>query len=62
VALKMALPMAAATPVMPISPMPRAPRGLLMRSGMSRAVASISGTSALTGTWYSPRLSLAVRP
>ena len=49
VALKTALAMAAATPVMPISPMPRAPSGDL-GSGMPVHMTSISGTSRCEGT------------
>ncbi len=49
VALKTAFAIAAATPVMPISPIPRAPRGAC-RSGMPVNRISIRGTSRLTGT------------
>ena len=58
----MALAMAAEAPVLPISPMPRAPRGLNLVSGMLRTVTSRVPMSALTGTWYSARFSLTVRP
>lgn len=49
VALKTALATAAPTPVMPISPTPRAPIGV-WGSGMSVHITSISGTSICTGT------------
>ena len=51
----MALATAAAVPVMPISPMPRAPSGWNLVSGMLRQVTSMMPMSALTGTWYSAR-------
>src|SRR5882757_8410353 len=48
VALNTALAIAAAVPVMPISPMPRAPSGA-WGSGMSVHITSIAGTSRCTG-------------
>ena len=41
-----ALAMAAATPVMPISPTPRTPNGLMCGSGISRKCTSKTGMSA----------------
>jgi hypothetical protein len=49
VALNTALATAAPTPVMPISPTPRAPTGAC-GSGSSVQITSISGTSRCTGT------------
>ncbi|CAM5664833.1 hypothetical protein SHIRM173S_11444 [Streptomyces hirsutus] len=46
-----ALPMAAAVPTMPISPIPLLPMGLRWASSSSIQCASMRGTSACTGTW-----------
>ena len=62
VAWKMALAMAAATPTMPISPMPLAPSGLTISSCSSTKITSSCWMSACTGKWYSARLWFIQRP
>src|SRR6202795_298778 len=62
VALKIALAMAAGIPVTPISPIPRAPSGLKMVSGLMTKWISTSGMSALVATRYSAKFALAYRP
>lgn len=51
VALYTALAMAGATPTSAISPMPLAPVGLMILSGLFTNNTSIGGASALTDTW-----------
>src|ERR1700733_6234846 len=50
-ALYTALATAAANPIDEISPSPLEPTGFMIGSGLSINIASISGTSAFTGTW-----------
>ena len=55
VACQTALATAPAVPVTPISPTPLMPSALTCGSCSSTRMASSEGTSAFTGTWYSPR-------
>src|ERR1700722_2937782 len=62
VACQTALATAPAVPVIPISPTPLMPSALTYGSFSSTRMASIEGTSAFTGTWYSPRFGFITLP
>ena len=61
-ALYTAFAIAAATPVIPISPIPFTPMGFTYGSTSSTKVTSIVPMSACTGTWYSARSAFMYRP
>src|SRR5712671_2181904 len=62
VACQTAFATAPAEPVTPISPTPLMPSALTCGSCSSIMSASRLGTSAFTGTWYSARFALMIRP
>ena len=62
VALKIEFAIAAGTPAIPISPIPRTPRELKVVSGMLRNSTSMCGISAFVGTKYSAILRFAIQP